>query len=103
MCSKMSDLHLALEEQLADLGFETLEQAALAGYEIDYENAKLIPTKVDLRFLNQAHEDWEKERDELVAALNRVYDALANGETTHLGGMAAVVTDAIDFIKRSSL
>lgn len=102
MCSKMSQLHVALEEQLAELGFETLEEAALNGYMIDYENQTLVRTctRSDINWgpVDQAHEDWEKEKAEVVADLKSVQRTavLDHFETDTLDR-------AIDFIKRSSM
>lgn len=108
MCSKMSQLHAALEEQLGELGFETLDQAAEAGWGIDYEAQKLVPPmyvdttgRHDLldHFLDQAHQDWEKERDELVAELEAHFAKANYGNED----IAATLARAIEFIKRSSM
>lgn len=44
--SKMGNLNLQLQEQLADLGFKDLEEAELNGYAVDYfaleKTAKLV-------------------------------------------------------------
>ena len=40
--SKMSQLHMELSEQAADLGFASIEEAEKNGYVIDYIQSKLI-------------------------------------------------------------
>lgn len=69
--SKMSQLHAELSEQAAELGFESLGEAEQAGYGVDWENAKLIKVEDEL---DKAHEEWLKERDEVVADLTSVYN-----------------------------
>lgn len=34
--SRMGDINLQIEEQLADLGFESLEEATQNGYQVNY-------------------------------------------------------------------
>lgn len=34
--SKMGDINLQLQEQLSDLGFETIDEAEASGYTIEY-------------------------------------------------------------------
>lgn len=69
--SKLSQLHAELSEQAAELGFESLGEAEQAGYGVDWENAKLIKVEDEL---DKAHEEWLKERDEVVADLTSVYN-----------------------------
>ena len=46
--SKMSELHMELEEYACDgLGFNSLDEALKNGYEIDYENHSLVRTPTD--------------------------------------------------------
>lgn len=40
--SKMSQLHAELSEQASQLGFHSIEEAEINGYEVDYENATLV-------------------------------------------------------------
>ena len=40
--SKMSQLHLTLDEQAVELGFEGLGEALMKGYDVDYEKGKLV-------------------------------------------------------------
>lgn len=69
--SKLSQLYAELSEQAAELGFESLGEAEQAGYGVDWENAKLIKVEDEL---DKAHEEWLKERDEVVADLTSVYN-----------------------------
>lgn len=64
--SKISQLHVELSEQAAELGFESLGEAEQAGYGVDWENAKLIKVEDEQ---DKAHEAWLKERDEVLKGL----------------------------------
>lgn len=83
--SKMSMLHAELSEQASDLGFETLGDALANGYEVDYENAKLIGPQ------EMAHEAWLKERDEVLGDLMNLM--------THQAFDHAIIERAYRFIK----
>lgn len=58
--SKISQLHVELTEQASELGFESIYEAEQHGYEVDWENAKLIKAEDEQE---QAHLAWLKERD----------------------------------------
>lgn len=71
--SKMSQLHAELTAQASELGFESLEEAERAGYEVDWGKQRLIPPE------DAIHYDWLKERDEVLGGLvnlmvHSVYD-----------------------------
>ena len=53
--SKLSQLHAELTEQAAELGFESLEEAEINGFKVDYEKQKLVPD------VDQAYRDKEEE------------------------------------------
>lgn len=53
--SKMSQLHAELTEQAAELGFESIEEAEINGFKVDYEKQKLVPD------VDQAYRDKEEE------------------------------------------
>lgn len=87
--SKMNKLAMELEEQASELGFESLEQAEQAGYEVDYENAKLIEPQ------EAAHKAWLKERDEVLHLLESVKEEIINlngGDNNH------VAIDELDYV-----
>lgn len=65
--SKIGDIRLQLDEQAEALGLESLEQAQQAGCEIDWDKPELIEP------LEAAHRAWEKERDDVLASLNRLH------------------------------
>lgn len=53
---KLSEIAMELDDQAAELGFESYEDAVeRGGYEIDYENARLWRP---LDELNNAHQAW---------------------------------------------
>ena len=64
--SKMSEIAMELDDQAIELGFESYEEAIAKGYEVDYENCKLINPYVLDREQDKAHEAWVKERDNLL-------------------------------------
>ena len=75
--SKMSQLHLTLDEQAVELGFEGLGEALMKGYDVDYEKGKLVRRGLGysetVEYLTKeqqkAHEAWLKERDEVLGGL----------------------------------
>lgn len=100
--SKMSQLHAELSESAAELGFENIQQAEEAGFVPNWTTGRL--EKRD--WLNEAHADILKERDELIETLiARRDDAadLAMGTGTHTDEWAQTALDidkAITFIKQ---
>lgn len=110
MSSKMSQLHAVLEEQLAELGYETFEEAEAAGYIVDYNKGWIVSSALKdeaelLKAENQAHEDWEKERRELLVELKVMRSNLFKECLVNPIGMRLIGTidHAISFIKRSSM
>lgn len=69
--SKMSQLHLTLDEQAVELGFEGLGEALMKGYDVDYEKGKLVRRGLGysetVEYLtkeqDKAHEAWLKARE----------------------------------------
>lgn len=66
--SKMSQLHAELSESAADLGFENIQQAEEAGFVPNWNTGRL--EKKD--WLNEAHADILKERDEIIEDLKKL-------------------------------
>lgn len=92
--SKMSQLHAELSEQASSLGYQSIEEAEANGYEIDYTRGVLV----DGREL--AHEEWLKERDEVIKDLNHI--ALGYAEAG-FDDHAEKLYKAINFIKRGEI
>lgn len=63
----MSQLHAELEEQAAQLGFRSVEEAEINGFKVNYDKHELVPD-VDQAY-KDAHTEWEKERAEVLADL----------------------------------
>lgn len=65
---------MELEEQAAELGFESLEQATDAGCEVNWlgNTAELVEP------LELAHRAWEKEKEEALDAINRLKTGMEN-------------------------
>lgn len=89
--SKMNKLAMELEEQASELGFESLEQAEQAGYEVDYENAKLIEPQ------EAAHKAWLKERDEVLEELKNLHEYFVEDDDLHY---SIVVAKAIKLLEK---
>lgn len=97
--SKMSELAMELDDQAMELGFESYEEAIAKGYEVDYEEGKLVNPYVLDREQEKAHEAWLEERDSVIESLNNaIYHnkRLNGGKGTY---EAIVMQRAKDFIK----
>lgn len=90
----MSQLHAELSEQASRLGFQSIEEAEANGYEVDYEKRTLV----DGREL--AHEEWLKERDEVIEDLDHI--ALGYAEAG-FDDHAEKLYKAINFIKKGEV
>lgn len=87
--SKISQLHAELSSQAYDLGFNSLEDALAMGYEVDYENSKLVDGR------EQAHKAWLKEKQQV---LDELTDVINDGELDW-GEIVRKVEHAIEFIE----
>ena len=95
--SKMSKLHIELDEQAGELGFESLEDALNNGYAVDYEHQKLI----DGREL--AHKEWLERKRRVIESLNNaIYHNLKlnDGKGTY---EQIVMQEAKDFIEKGEV
>lgn len=54
--SKMSELAMELDDQAIELGFESYEEAIAKGYEVDYENMRLVDGQ------ELAHKRWVEDK-----------------------------------------
>ena len=109
--SKIDNYNMELEEefreQLNDLGFETLQDALNAGWEVyddelvkqkDIANRFFVNDSVSLtdEAYEQAQKDWEKEKEEVIESL----DDILRGVVMPLEWSSKLV-DAIEFIKKA--
>lgn len=95
--SKMSQLHAELSEQASELGFESIEEAEANGYHIAYDGTgwKL---KLDMaKAYELARKDWEKERDDLLARADEVW------ENPNHDDLLELVSDLVAFIKKGEV
>ena len=90
--SKMSQLHMELSEKAYELGFQSIEDAQVHGYDIDYEKRTLV----DGREL--AHKDWLERKEKILAKLKQLSEAYKGAE-----GVTSVVEEAIEFIKEGEI
>lgn len=96
----MSQLHAELTEQAYELGFENLEEALANGYEVDYEEQKLVnPYVLSGKAQEEAHEAWLKERDELVKRAEELLGDTENFEPTAQEELRNLVRDLTEFVK----
>lgn len=91
--SKISQLHAELSSQAYDLGFNSLEDALAMGYEVDYENSKLVDGR------EQAHKAWLKEKQQV---LDELTDVIHDGELDW-GEIVRKVEHAIEFIEKGEM
>lgn len=70
--SKMSEIAMLLDDQAVELGFESYEEALAKGYEVDYEERKLVNPYVLNREQEEAHEAWLKEKEKVLADLEEL-------------------------------
>ena len=109
--SKMSDIHLALDEQACELGFCGVEDALEQGWQVDYEAAKLTPPTVqptadEMKELERghelAHQQWLAKRSATLADLYALYKIFKDDQPL-LSECAKVVKKAIDFIEEKEV
>lgn len=89
--SKMSQLHAELSSQAYDLGFNSLDDALAMGYEVDYENGRLVDGR------EQAHVAYIVEREQHLATLTKMTELLRESD---LPNIASEIEDAVNFFKK---
>lgn len=87
--SKMSELHMELTVQANEMGFDTLEDALGCGYEVDYENHKLVDP------YDEAHKAWAQEK---AAVIHELVDLRKAMSRENMSEWATIITHAIEFI-----
>lgn len=100
--SKMSQLHLTLDEQAVELGFEGLGEALMKGYDVDYEEGKLVRRGLGysetVEYLakeqEKAHEAWLEEKQQVLNDL----DIVAHSDAVPFEHKE-IVKRAIEFIR----
>lgn len=101
--SKMSQLHLTLDEQAVELGFEGLGEALMRGYDVDYEKGKLVRRGLGysetveylVKEQQKAHEAWLEEKQQVLNDL----DIVAHSDSVPFEHKE-IVKQAIDFIRK---
>lgn len=89
--SKMSQLHAELSEQAYDLGFNSLDDALAMGYEVDYENGRLVDGR------EQAHLAYIMEREQHLATLTKMAELL---RASDLPNTANDIENAVNFFRK---
>lgn len=99
--SKMSEIAIELDDQAIELGFESYEGAIAKGYEVDYEERKLVNPYVLDREQNEAHKAWLKEKDKMLSILKGVQSDIAewldNKDHPDIKGLGEVITFMEDY------
>lgn len=99
--SKMSEIAMELDDQAVELGFESYEEAIAKGYEVDYEERKLVNPYVLDREQNEAHEAWLEEKDRMLSILKGVQSDIAewldNKDHPDIKGLGEVITFMEDY------
>ena len=103
--SKMSQLHAELTQEAYDLGFDSLEDALNHGYVPEYDGGKLVPTE---EIMKQSHEEWLKEKDEVISGLKSMLDLWKKPYTNYelvyaLGQCQNIIGKAIEFIQKGEM
>lgn len=93
--SKMSEIAMELDDQAIELGFDSYEEAIAKGYEVDYEEGKLVNPYVLDREQEKAHEAWLKEREEVLGELISVYNDIDVPRD-----LKKYIKHAIEFVKK---
>lgn len=95
--SKMSEISMLLDDQAAELGFESYEEAIEKGYDVCYgeEGAYLYKPQPEDEQL-KAHKAWLKEKEAVLADLRELLnDYLPTGEQDEIKALER----AIDFVE----
>ena len=118
--SKMSQLHLTLDEQAVELGFESLDEALMEGYDVDYEKGKLVRRGLGysetVEYLakeqEKAHKAWLEEKRKILNELNSMLNAI-NGQAynnfsnyellTFIKNNKQIIAKAIEFIEKGEV
>ena len=96
----MSQLHAELTEQAYELGFENLEEALANGYEVDYEECRLLhPYVLTNKEHEKAHEVWLEEKNKLVRNAEELLDDTKNYEPSAQEALANMVRSLVEFVK----
>ena len=95
--SKMSEIAMELDDQAIELGFESYEEAIAKGYEVDYEERKLVNPYVLDREQNEAHKAWLEERDSLLKEMKERVEAYKQHGYSYDGQL---MEKAIQFIEK---
>ena len=95
----MSELHVELSEQAYDLGFNSLDDALNAGYEIDYTESRLVKHGCCelAREQEKAHQAWLKEKQELLDRAEEMW------VSPNFDDLLELMKDLVEFIKRGEV
>lgn len=92
--SKMSELHRELTECAYDLGYESLEDAQVNGYDIDYDNHTLV----DVR--DKIHQEYLEKKASVLPKLKELQHNLIEAKEPQ---WSAVVSDTIQLLEKGDI
>lgn len=92
--SKMSELHRELSECAYSLGYESIEDAQVNGYDIDYENHTLV----DVR--DKIHQEYMEKKADVLPRLKQLQHNLISAGEPH---WSAVISDTIQLLEKEDL
>ena len=112
MCAKMSQLHLTLDEQAVELGFEGLGEALMKGYDVDYEKGKLVKRGLGYsetvehlaKEQEKAHEAWLEEKNKVLGDLDLIVLHLDRKDIDKFTiQVRRIIENTIDFIEKGEV
>lgn len=75
--SKMSELYNEISEQVAELGFQSIEEAEEHGYVVDYFSTKLVKnTDLAEEAFESRKKSFTEEKDKTIQKLKEIKDYL---------------------------
>lgn len=93
--SKIDNYNMELEEefrdQLNELGFETLQDALNAGWEV-YDGELVRQKDLSDKAYEQAQKDWGKEKEGVLEAIRRIKAGIENSYEEGFNPMFAAIT-----------
>ena len=94
--SKMGDLNLKLQEEVNDLGYDSVQEAIADGW----DSAEYYSTSKKIDGQAKAHEAWLEEKKALLEELENLHDYFVEEDDLHY---SIVVAKAIEFIKKGEI
>lgn len=96
--SKMSELYNEISEQVAELGFQSIEEAEEHGYVVDYLSMKLVKnTDLAEEAFESKKKNFMEEKNKLIQKLKEIKDCLDNNG--NIKSYSKDIEDIIHFVE----